>query len=641
MYLLVDALGSPARRAAADRHAHAIFDLEQWLHLDVERTLNRWLAPHHTLGTLANYEYAWTYILSALALLAWVWWRRPDLWLITRDSFIVLNLLAFAGFWFYPTTPPRLLPELGFVDTVSRGATVGSWGSGPVDAANQLAAMPSLHVGWALWVSVVLARVTARRSVQAVSALHVAVTLLVVMATANHYLLDALVVVVPIAVGVRVASRLHETPGEVVPSCDAFFLHVESTGAPQHVGGLVLLEPSARRPSIEEVRELVGSGFAQMPRMRQRLATPSPWRRPRWVAHGDPNLEWHVTERQVHDGMRGLRRILGELAETPMPRDRPLWRIVIVRDVAANGADALIVLAHHAIADGIGTILHTFTLFEPRATIALPAGRGPGRLQRVAAVSTGLAQLATDGGAGRLPPGSLRRAFDVADVDLEVVRHAARARGVRITDLLLALVAGSVHAVAPGLSEAVGGTLRVSVTTMVRAPDNGAEGNATAAVLVDLPVDGRPFDDLVAEVAVRTARLRRPTRALASRFVMATGLRVLPEPFTGWFARTVYGSRFLHAVVSNLPGPAEELTFAGVPHRRTYPILPVAPGTPLALGALSWAGVVGVGLATDPQLLDAGAFARHVDTRLQQLAAEQSVVRSPALPHEGEEQASA
>ncbi|HWD78749.1 MAG TPA: SDR family NAD(P)-dependent oxidoreductase [Kribbella sp.] len=159
-----------------------------------------------------------------------------------------------------------------------------------------------------------------------------------------------------------------------------------------------------------------------------------------------------------------------------------------------------------------------------------------------------------------------------------------------------------------------------------------AEGNATAATMVDVPVDGRPFEELLAGIAARTGRLRRPTRAPASRFVMATGLRALPEPAARWFVRTVYGPRFLHAVVSNLPGPAIPLTFAGVPHRRAYPILPLVPGTPLAVGALSWGGVLGIGLVTDPELIDAAALAGQVSRVLRRLG---------AGPLEGEEQASA
>jgi hypothetical protein len=637
VYLLVDSLESPARRDVADRHGRAIFDLEKSLHIDVEHTLNQWLAPHQLLSTLANYEYAWTYVISAIALLAWIWVRRPDLWGLTRDSFLIMNLIAFTCFWLYPTTPPRLLPGLGFVDTVSRGGTVGSWGSGLVDSANQLAAMPSLHVGWALWVSVILARITARRSVQVLSAFHVALTAFVIMATANHYLLDAVAVTVPIAIGVAVASWAHETVGTVVPSCDAFFLHVESTGAAQHVGGLVILEPTEEQPTVEQFRALVRDGLATMPRMHQRLDHRSRWHRARWVEAEQVDLDWHVTELHSGDGMAGLFRIMGELAEQPLPRDRPLWRVLLIRDVAP-GTCALVLLVHHAISDGIGTVLHSLELFQPPVTLPVPAHGGPGRLQRAAAVTVGLAQLATDGGAGTLPGGSLRRAYNVADVDLQVVRRAARARGVRVTDLVIAVVADAIHAVAPDLATRAGGRLRFSVPIMVRTPDTSAEGNATAAVMVDVPVDGRPFDELLAEVGRSTARLRRPTRALASRFVMATGLRLLPEPWAGWFARTVYGARFFHAVVSNMPGPTPPLTFLGVPLHRTYPILPVAPDTPLALGALSWSGVLGVGLATDPQLLDAAALAARLDATLAALDAPAEPA-SGERPLEGEEQA--
>lgn len=643
VYLVVDSLENPGRRAAADRHGRAIFHVEQSLHLDVEHVLNTWLAPHHLLSTLANYEYAWTYIISALALLTWVWVRRPDLWGLTRDSFIVMNLIAFACFWLYPVTPPRLLPELGFVDTVSRGGTFGSWGSGMVDSANQLAAMPSLHIGWALWVSVVLARITAGKKWQLISAVHVALTAFVIMATANHYLLDAIAVLPPILIGVKVASWAHETPGTIVPSCDAFFLHVESTGAAQHVGGLVLLEQGSQ-PPIEEVRALVRDGLARMPRMHQRLTARTRWHRARWIEDDAVDLDWHVTELHSEDGMAGLRRILGRLAEEPLPRDRPLWRVVMVRDIAPD-TSAAVLLVHHAIADGIGTVLHSFRLFEPLVTIPVPEGAGPGPLRRAAAVSVGLAQLATDGGAAKLPRGSLHRAFDVVDVDLDVIRRTAASRGARVTDLVIALVADAMHAAAPELAQRAGGRLRFAVPIMVRTPDTSAEGNATAAVILRVPVDGRPFDELLAEVGRRTGPLRRPTRAMASRFVMVTGLRLLPEPFAGWFARTVYGSRFFHAVVSNMPGPTEVLSFCGRPTHRTYPILPVAPGTPLAMGALSWSGVLGISLATDPALLDASAMAARMDGTLKRLAAgpdESSTSPvSGQRPLEGEEQARA
>lgn len=416
--------------------------------------------------------------------------------------------------------------------------------------------------------------------------------------------------------------------GVVVPSADAFFLHIERTGAPQHVGGVVVLEPTDRRPSIDDVRALVAAGFARLPRMHQRLAPATRWRRPRWIEAEPVDLDWHVVEHRSNAGYAGLSRFVGELAERPMPRDRPLWQIALVRDIGPGNADALVVLVHHAIADGIGTVLQAMSLFEPDATIAMPPGRAAGRLTRAAAITAGLVQLATDGTAKPLPAGSSRRGFAMVELPFDVVRRTSAAHGVRVTDLLIALLADGVHSVSPALPQA----MRFSVTTMVRTPDSAAEGNATAAIIVEVPVDGRPFRELLAEVSARTDRLRRPTRAMASRFVMSTGLRIVPEPFSQWFARTVYGPRFLHAVVSNMPGPTVPMTFAGVPHHSTYPVLPLVPGTPLAVGALSWSGVLGIGLATDPELIDGTALADHVSTALGRLG---------AGPLEGEEEASA
>jgi diacylglycerol O-acyltransferase len=91
VYLGVDTLRDESRRAGADRHGRDISALEQHLHLDVERTLNSWLAKHHVLATLANYEYAITYIVSTVALIVWIYVRRPDVFRQTRDSFSALS----------------------------------------------------------------------------------------------------------------------------------------------------------------------------------------------------------------------------------------------------------------------------------------------------------------------------------------------------------------------------------------------------------------------------------------------------------------------------------------------------------------------------------------------------------------------
>jgi hypothetical protein len=448
----------------------------------------------------------------------------------------------------------------------------------------------------------------------------VLVTIIVTVVTANHYVLDAVAGVALVAVAVPLANSWHDRrarnrrPGDVVPASDAFFLHVEGTGAAQHVGGVVVFAPT-EGPSTARVREIVAGELDRMPRFRQRLAEPARWRRPRWVDAGELDWDWHVAERSA-DGMAGLHRVIAELAETPLPRDRPLWRVVLVRGVGP-GRSGLVIVVHHSVADGIGTILHTLNLMRPRVGLPIGESHQPGRARRAMAIGVGLAQLAVGGRmGGRLDAGSPRRAYATAALDLAEVRRVAAELGTRFTDLLLTLVAEAVATTHPDLATRVRGRLRIAVTLMARTPDDRsistAEGNSTASVMVDVPIDERPFAERLAEVGRRTTRLRSPTRPLASRFVMATGLRALPEPSATWFARTVYGRRFFHAVLSNLVGPTEQLSIGGVPLEQVYPILPLAPGAPLALGALSWHGVLGIGLATDPETLDADALAARI-----------------------------
>ena len=592
LYLAVDLL--PKDEARADATGRWLLGVERALHLDVEHRANDWLAGHPNLTVLFNYEYAVTYVVSAFGLLAWVLITRPELFRRVRTSFVVLNLVGIVWFALTPTTPPRLLPGADYTDTVATRHTWGSWGTPLIDASNQLAALPSLHLAWALWVSAVLAALALGRTVQVASAAHVVLTFVVVIATANHYVLDAAAAVVVVVAAERIAARVDSPRGaplRLAPA-DAFFLHVEDAGAPQVVGGVVVLDGC---PTVADLRRLVRGELDRLPRFRQRLAPTGRWRRPRWEGAGPLDWDWHVIERPV-DGRAGLHRLVAELAEEPLPRDRPLWRLVLVPGVAP-GHCGVVLLMHHAVADGIGTVVQALNLLRPRVMIPRsPEGPRPGRLARAAATVGGLALLATDGHAhGRLGAGGPRRDFATGALDLDGVRRTAAAHGVRVTDVLLSLTAGGLARARPGLAL---DRVRVAVPVMVQSPGDAAEGNATAALLVDVPL--RPDPELR-----REPRLDGSARALAGRFVMATGLRVLPEPAAAWFARAVYGRRFFHGVLSNMPGPGVAMTMAGAPLDEVYPLLPLAPGTPFAVGALSWNGVLGLGVVTDPDVVGA------------------------------------
>ena len=608
LYSIVEAVHDAARAAAADRTGRWIFRFERRLHLDVEPALNQWLAPHAVLRTAANYEYATTYVIAALAALVWLFVRRPDRYREMRNSFVAMNLIGIACFAVLPTAPPRFLAGAGFIDTVRAGHTWGSWGSPLVTHANQLAAMPSLHVAWAVWASVALAKARSGRWVQALSGVHVLVTLFVIMATANHYLLDAAGGTLAVWLGFRLAAAAAPVPDRV-PAADAFFLYVESPVAAQHVGGLVVLDVSAATFTRAGLEATIRAHLHELPRFRQKLAYGSRWLRPRWVEQSDLDWSWHVPERDLTrpdgepGGFAALHALVAELAATPLPRDRPLWRFVAVRGVETDRAAAVLVV-HHVVADGVGTVAQALNLLEPRIVPTLPTQRAPGTARRAVGTAVGLGQLATDGFASfKLPTGNApERGFTTLDLPLDGVREIARREGARVSDVLLAVVAGALSETVPA---AVGRLLRVAVPLMVRPPGAAAEGNLTAAVMTDVPLGPVPGGEAarLAEIVRRSRGLYTGTRTLASNFAMRWIGGVLPVPAHALFARTVYGGRVFQAIVSNMPGAQEQLSLAGAPLAGAYPILPLAPRAPLAIGALGWDGVLSVGIVVDPVLV--------------------------------------
>lgn len=636
-YVVVAALDErvPGR---AERNGRAVYQLEKVLHLDVEPALNRWLAGRPVLATLANYEYATTYVIAAFGLLGWVYLRRPAEYRPARTTFVLINLIAITCFALYPVAPPRLLSDLGFVDTVRLGQTVGSWGSPMVAHANQVAAMPSLHLAWALWVSAVLARVSSGRLVQLISAVHVASTVFVIVATANHYLLDAAGGALVVWVGMRAASPPGGSArerGEPVPAADAFFLYVEAPAAPQHVAGLAVLDHSSGAFDRDRLVATVRAHLGELPRFRQRLSIGSRWRRPRWVEHAELDWDWHVPARDLTGphgepgGTAALHALAAEFAARPLPRDRPLWRFVVVTGVAPDTA-AVILVVHHVIADGIGTVAQAMTMLEPVAPedplAAADRSRPPrpGALRRGLAVGVGLAQLATDGRpSSRLPTGNEpARVFSTVAFPLAKVRAVARTHGARVSDVLLSSLVAGLRTVLGDAAPTGPAQLRVAVPLMVREPGSSAEGNLTAAVMTDVPLGPLTAPRRLAEVVGRSQVLYTGTRALASTFVMRQVCGLLPAPAHAWFARTVYGGAFFQAIVSNMPGPQAQLGLAGAPLVEVYPVLPLAPGAPLAVGTLGWAGTLYVGICADPALVaDARELAAGMAAAFEELGA--------------------
>ncbi len=141
----------------------------------------------------------------------WVHRRHPDRFPLVRTTFVVATALALVGYVFFPAAPPRLA-ALGFSDTVtsSTGLDLSSDLLGALY--NPFAAVPSLHFGYALIVGVVLAVVARRRLWRIAGALYPAVMLLIIVATGNHFIVDAVLGGLVVVIGWLVARAVVATP---------------------------------------------------------------------------------------------------------------------------------------------------------------------------------------------------------------------------------------------------------------------------------------------------------------------------------------------------------------------------------------------------------------------------------------------
>jgi hypothetical protein len=180
---------APLRLSVALGNARGILHVERVLQIDPELTLDRWLATHHTLGLVLSDYYDNAHFIVTLGILVWLWWKRADLYRPLRNTLVLVNVIGFVVFWLFPVAPPRMLD--GFTDVVASTGAFGSWHTGALASqANQLAAMPSLHMAWAGWCTLVLWRASERRFVRVLAVLYPCMTALAVLATGNHFLLD-------------------------------------------------------------------------------------------------------------------------------------------------------------------------------------------------------------------------------------------------------------------------------------------------------------------------------------------------------------------------------------------------------------------------------------------------------------------
>ncbi|MFE5815174.1 phosphatase PAP2 family protein [Streptomyces sp. NPDC056479] len=181
-----------AGRVTAEEHGEEVHSIERALNIDIEYWANHAVVKVDWLRGFFDFYYESFHFGVPLAILAVLYWRRPVDYRWARTAIGFATVFALIGFWLYPLAPPRLMPGLGFIDTVHgpQDFTQPDYGT-LTELTNQYAAMPSLHFGWSLWCGLVILILAPRWWMKALGLLHPLFTVSAIVVTGNHWVLDA------------------------------------------------------------------------------------------------------------------------------------------------------------------------------------------------------------------------------------------------------------------------------------------------------------------------------------------------------------------------------------------------------------------------------------------------------------------
>jgi diacylglycerol O-acyltransferase / wax synthase len=420
---------------------------------------------------------------------------------------------------------------------------------------------------------------------------------------------------------------------------DALFLHVQTPGVPQQVGAVVTL--AGHGADLPGLRSAVAARVSRIPQLR-RCLLPARGRlaRARWAVEETVDVCSRIT--QVTLGTDGtpasLDQVVGRFFAVPLdPRDSA-WQMLLVQGLhGVHGTrSAIVVKVHHALGDSYALISALSGLFDPAEQPRLPGPAQPRQATARAAgmlavprhalrIARGLLAMAL---AGPARPACINgattdagRRFAAVSLDSRAVTITARRLGGSSADLVLALIAEALGRLTSGRGEPTAGrTVRVMVprtlraagaaprsategeTAAVRAADVQVPGNRAAGLLLDLPVGPTPAAERVAAVrALRQARLRRGDADASAAVLRAMNL--LPPPLQRAFARAAYTSRRFNLIVSVFPGVRQGRRLLGSEITGVYPVLALADGVGLAVGAMTWGRSLYIGLLADEVLV--------------------------------------
>jgi diacylglycerol O-acyltransferase len=432
---------------------------------------------------------------------------------------------------------------------------------------------------------------------------------------------------------------------------DALFWYAE-TALPIFrpiIAGLYLLD---RQPDAARRETAHDAVIAVVPRLRQRVVEPaSLLGMPQWVEDAHFDHSYHVRHLSVPapGTVRELLDITAALFATPLDRERPLWEAYWI-DGLQDGRAAYFFKMHHSLVDGVGSLAIMNALTQRRRRDAVPrvARMRTGSAQEAAPAATQLAAVlenvrevaALAGRAAGAPlrilaqpedsadqmrrlvrgfrgilteinapavhdplsgsTSGLSRRFDVMDIPLARLDAIRKPLGVTLNDLILAVLAGTLGAY-HRQRRVHSKTLVCMVPMSLRGQDEqDTLGNRVGMFNIGLPVAERRPECRLTQIVRQTQAAKRDRRsALYPFFVQA--LTVLPAGAFRWLARQSLGR--VNVACTNIPGVPERRYLAGAAVDAVFPFASVVQGTPLVIALFSYAGIMDIGIDTDPEAI--------------------------------------
>jgi diacylglycerol O-acyltransferase len=436
-----------------------------------------------------------------------------------------------------------------------------------------------------------------------------------------------------------------------MPPTDSMFLLAESREHPMHVGGLQLFEPpeDAGPDFVRDLLETFRSSDNVNSLFRKRPAEPVGAVGSTWWTHDETvDFDYHVR----HSALPEPRRIRELLQATSLwhgsllDRHRPLWECHVVEGLQ-DGRFAVYSKVHHSMVDGVSAIrlMQRSLSTDPSADDCLPPWLQPERRRSSGEVATGRGFAPLDlarsfaasaaevaGDVAGLVPASVRiaaeafgsndltlpraprtmfnvpiggaRRFAAQSWEIERIRRVAKSSATTLNDVVLAMVSGALreYLVENDALPDEPMTAMVPVSLSLRtgpepAADGRDGGNQVGVIIVNLATDRENGSTRLEEIAYSARQAKRILGDLSPTQILAfSALQMLPLAFTPIPGFVKYTHPPFNVIVSNVPGPSEEMYFNGARLDGMYPVSIALDGQAINITLTSRAGYLDVGI---------------------------------------------